>query len=98
MIADLGDGALPFLSAYIEVQSQTVLRTGGFVDWWRDQPWLSSTPLISRPRMEDRIGYLRSPTSDVIDSPSWRHVDRESYRNNSYPRTAVALRSLVPGG
>lgn len=79
---------LPLLGAH------PLLRLGGFVDWWRDAPWLSSTPQISRPRMEDRLGYLRSPASDVIDTPGWRYVDRESYRNNSYPRTAVALRTL----
>jgi hypothetical protein len=76
------------------VGAHPLLRPGGFVEWWRDQPWLAATAQISNPRLEDRIGYLRSPSSDAIDTPGWRYVDRESYRNNSYPRTAVALRTL----
>ena len=38
--------------------------------------------------------YLRDPDRDPIDTPGWQYADRESYRTNSYPRTAVALRSL----
>ncbi|MBM3975512.1 MAG: M1 family metallopeptidase [Planctomycetes bacterium] len=71
-----------------------LLRDSGFVDWWQEQPYLAACAQISHPRMEDRVGYLRSPSSDAIDTPGWRYVDRESYRNNSYPRTATALRTL----
>lgn len=70
------------------------LRASGFLDAWREQPWFSASPQSSNDLMEDRIGYLRSPRSDAIDTPGWRFVDRESYRNNSYPRPAAALRTL----
>ena len=66
----------------------------GFLNWWRDQPLLTLSPQKSDPRWADRGGYLRDPDTDKIDTPAWEYADRNSYRTNSYPRTAVALRSL----
>jgi hypothetical protein len=72
----------------------TPLRDSGFLDWWRDQPALSFVRQTSDPRWHDRTRYLVDPDSDVIDTPGWRYVDGTSYVTNSYPRTAVALRTL----
>jgi hypothetical protein len=70
------------------------LRRSGFVDWWRDQPLLSFTRQLDDPRWHDRVRYLRAPDSDPVDTPGWRYADRTSYSTNSYPRTAVVLRTL----
>ncbi|MCZ6596725.1 MAG: M1 family metallopeptidase [Planctomycetota bacterium] len=70
------------------------VRPSGFLDRWRDQPRLTFVQEWSDPRWGDRTGYLRDPDSDPIDTAAWEYVDRGSYRTNSYPRTAVALRTL----
>jgi len=70
------------------------LGESGFIDWWRDQPRLTFVEQLDDPRWGDRGGYLADPDSDPIDTAAWGYVDRQSYRTNSYPRTAVALRSL----
>jgi hypothetical protein len=71
------------------------LRTSGAVDWWRDQPFATLSRQWTDPRWQDRSGYLASPDEDPIDTPAWKYVDGGSYRANSYPRPAVALRSMV---
>lgn len=73
----------------------TPLRSSGMIDWWRDQPMVSLVSRWSDPRWDDRAGYLGSPDDDPIDRPAWTYVDRSSYGCNSYPRPAVALRSLI---
>lgn len=70
------------------------LEASPFVRYWRDQPLLSFVEETSDPRWRDRSGYLRDPDSDPIETKVWDYVDRTSYSTNSYPRTAVALRSL----
>ena len=70
------------------------LRSSGFLDRWRDQPGLTFAEQRTDPRWGDRSGYLRDPDSDPIDTWAFQYVDRDSYRTNSYPRTAVALRTL----
>jgi hypothetical protein len=70
------------------------LHPSGFLDWWRDQPLFTSVAQWTDPRWNDRIGYLRDPDTDPIDMDGWRYADRASYSTNSYPRTAVALRTL----
>ena len=70
------------------------VRASGFLDWWRDQPALTFVSQWNDPRWGDRSGYLGNPDSDAIDTYAYEHVDRSSYRANSYPRTAVALRTL----
>jgi hypothetical protein len=74
----------------------TPLRESGLLDAWRDQPQLCFVPQPTDPRWSDRSRYLRDPDRDPIDTPGWLYADRGSYGANSYPRTAVALRSL-PG-
>ncbi|MAF64966.1 MAG: hypothetical protein CMJ84_04810 [Planctomycetes bacterium] len=71
------------------------LRPSELVNWWRDQPLLTLVPSWSDPRWGDRSGYLRDPESDPIATHGWEYVDRTSYRTNSYPRPAVALRTLA---
>ena len=70
------------------------IRSSGFLDRWRDQPGLTFVEERTDPRWDDRAGYLRAPDSDPIDTSAWEYADRASYRANSYPRTAVALRTL----
>ncbi len=70
-------------------------RQPGFVDFWLDQPLLALAPQLTDPRWSDRAGYLADPASDPIDTVAFEYVDRLSYRTNSYPRTAVALRTLA---
>ena len=70
------------------------LRSSGFIDLWRDQPQLTAVPEWSDPRWSDRNGYLRDPNRDPIRTHAWQYADRTSYRTNSYPRPAVALRTL----
>ncbi|MFT7671191.1 MAG: hypothetical protein ACI8X5_003908 [Planctomycetota bacterium] len=85
---------IPFVK---EVARGTVrpLRSSGVTDWWRDQPLLTLTSRTSDPRWGDRASYLGNPDSDPIDRSAWTYVDRSTYRNNSYPRPAIALRSLI---
>jgi hypothetical protein len=80
---------LPFLG-----WSLAPLRSAGPIDWWRDQPALTFVEQWSDPRWNDRHGYLSDPERDAVDTPAFRYVDSRSYRTNSYPRTAVVLRSL----
>jgi len=70
------------------------LALSPFLERWRDQPGLTFVEQHTDPRWGDRSGYLRDPDSDPIDTNAWEYVDRPSYRANSYPRTAVALRTL----
>ena len=70
------------------------LGESGFVDWWRDQPFLTFVESLSDPRWHDRSRYLSDPDSDPVDRNGWEYVDSRSYRTNSYPRPAVILRSL----
>jgi hypothetical protein len=70
------------------------LRESGFLDWWRDQPLLTFTRRRDDPRWHDRVRYLGSPDADRVDMPAFEYVDRDSYVVNSYPRTAVLLRTL----
>lgn len=70
------------------------LRRSGVVDLWRDQPWSTLVDQRWDPRWSDRHGYLRSPDEDPIETLCWKHVDGGSHRANSYPRTAVVLRTL----
>jgi hypothetical protein len=72
----------------------TPLRPSGFLDAWRDQPQISFVPEPTDPRWSDRARYLTDPDRDPIETFGWQYVDRSSYSINSYPRTAVALRSL----
>ena len=65
-----------------------------FLDWWRDQPWLSFAEDQRDPRWGDRSGYLAVPDADPVHTAGWRYLNRQSYRTNSYPRPAVILRSL----
>jgi hypothetical protein len=75
--------------------SLTPLRPSGFVDWWRDQPRLTFVENWTDPRWHDRVRYLSDPDRDPIDTPGWKYADSRSYSTNSYPRTAVALRTLA---
>lgn len=70
------------------------LRGSAFIDWWRDQPALCFVEQYDDPRWSDRARYLGNPDTDPIDTCGWLHQNRSSYSTNSYPRTAVALRSL----
>lgn len=70
------------------------LRGSGLLDWWRDQPLCSYARSRVDPRETDRSGYLSDPDTDPVDRPAWEYCDRNSYRTNSYRRTATALRSL----
>jgi hypothetical protein len=67
---------------------------GGFMDWWRDQPLLSSTPEATDPRWDDRTRYLGVPDVDPIDNWPWMAAFRESHYSNVYSRTACVVRSL----
>ena len=70
------------------------LSLGGLVDAWRDQPWLTLSPQATDPRFNDRRGYLGCPSHDPIDTVAFHYANRNSYSTNSYPRPAVALRTL----
>ena len=76
-----------------EIQARP-LTASPFVKFWRDQPQLTFVEQETDPRWGDRSGYLRDPESDPIERNVWDYVDRTSYSTNSYPHTAVALRSL----
>lgn len=75
--------------------SLTPLRKSGYVDWWRDQPKLAFVDAWTDPRWHDRVRYLGDPQRDALDTFAFQYVDRTSYTTNSYPRPAVALRSLI---
>ena len=70
------------------------LAASPLVDLWRDQPWLTFGEQETDPRWQDRSGYLSDPEADPIDTLAFNYKNRSSYRVNSYPRTAVALRTL----
>ncbi len=70
------------------------LPKSGFVDLWRDQPWLTNVSRFDDPRWNDRARYLEDPWRDPVDRPAWTYVDRTSYRINSYQRPALVLRTL----
>ncbi len=70
------------------------LATGGGAEWWRDQPFAGFVRESSDPRASDRTRALTDPARDPLDTLGFRHLDQRSYAQNSYPRTAVALRSL----
>ena len=70
------------------------LATGGGIEWWRDQPLFGFTSARSDPRASDRTRALTDPARDPLDTLGFRHLDQRSDAQNSYPRTAVALRSL----
>ncbi|MEM7306781.1 MAG: M1 family metallopeptidase [Planctomycetota bacterium] len=70
------------------------VQSSGLLDWWRDQPAFTFVRSWSDPRWNDRTRYLGDAGSDPIDTWAFEHVDRPSYGANSYPRTAVALRTL----
>ncbi|MBK7878532.1 MAG: M1 family metallopeptidase [Planctomycetes bacterium] len=70
------------------------LPASGVLDWWKSQPLLTFSRGTNDPRWNDRNGYLADPDSDPVDTFGWRYVDSQSYRQNSYRRTAVNLRSL----
>jgi len=87
---------VPLLSAVFEGEfALRPLAGSGFVDWWRDQPLLSFVEETTDPRWNDRARYLADPDSDPVVTTAWEYVDRQSYSTNSYPRPAVALRSLA---
>lgn len=65
-----------------------------FVAWWRDQPGLTFVEQYTDPRWGDRSGYLSVPDLDPIETKAFEYANRGSYRTNSYPRPAVALRTL----
>jgi len=70
------------------------LRSSGWLDFWRDQPWLTFQRAFDDPRWSDRGSYLREPQGDPVDKHAWEYRDGGTYRVNSYPRTAVNLRTL----
>ena len=80
---------------YLDFEAHPVRRGGGSLfDWWVDQPLSTLAPRYSDPRWDDRGGYLRDPNTDPIETWAFHYADRNSYRTNSYPRPAVALRTL----
>jgi len=70
------------------------LQVSPFVAWWRDQPHMTFVDEWTDTRWDDRVGYLRDPNTDPIETVVWEYADSTSYSTNSYPRTAAALRSL----
>ncbi len=70
------------------------LASSAFLDFWRDQPFLTFAPEWTDPVRGDRAGYLRDPDTDPIETWAFHYCDRNSYRTNSYPRTAASLRTL----
>lgn len=70
------------------------LPDSGFLGLWRDQPRLTFVPEWTDPRWNDRNRYLQSPDTDPLETFGYLHADRQSYGTNSYPRTAVVLRSM----
>lgn len=72
----------------------TPLRSGGFVELWRDQPQLTFVEELTDPRWSDRARYLSDPERDPVATFGFQYADSKSYSMNSYPRPAVVLRSL----
>lgn len=70
------------------------LSSSGALEWWRAQPLLTYSRGTNDTLWGERSGYLTSPDSDPVDLAGWQHVDSLSYRQNSYRRTAVNLRTL----
>jgi hypothetical protein len=70
------------------------LVRSGPLDFWQELPLVTWGRWRDDPRATDRNGYLADPDSDPIDTHGWRHVDAQSYRVNSYRRTATMLRTL----
>ena len=70
------------------------MRSSGFLNLWRDQPWLTFQRAYDDPRWSDRGSFLRQPAGDPVDKHAWVYRDGLSYRSNSYPRPAVLLRTL----
>lgn len=70
------------------------LPSSGVLDWWRAQPLLAYARSTNDVRWSDRNGYLADPDSDPVDTFGWHYVDNTSYRQNSYRRTSVNLRTL----
>ena len=87
-----GDLAIPI--PFLTKLELTPLPASGFLELWRDQPALTFVPELTDPRWDDRSGYLADPGTDPIETFAWEYADRLSYRTNSYPRPAVALRTL----
>ncbi len=71
------------------------LKASPFLDWWRDQPWLTFAEERTDQRWSDRSAYLRAPGVDPVLTKGWDYADRRSYRANSYARPAVILRTLA---
>ena len=100
--ADVGSGAVAMAADILRARTLPLpfdfelnpLKPSGFLDCWRSQPSLSFVQEWTDPRQADRSGYLRDPATDRIETRAWEYADRTSYRTNSYPRTAVALRTL----
>jgi hypothetical protein len=55
---------------------------------------LTYIPVAIPHPIEDRFGTLQGRFNDPILTPSWKFYDRMSYGINSYPRTALTLRTL----
>src|SRR5262249_50754298 len=70
------------------------VSNSGVVDWWRAQPLLAWTHQTNDLLWGARTGYLLPPDGDRVDTPGWKVVDSQSYRQNSYRRTGVNLRTL----
>ncbi len=70
------------------------LPRSGWVDLWRDQPWLTNVSQFDDARWNDRTRYVADPWRDPVDRPAWTYIDRTSYRVNSYQRPALVLRTL----
>lgn len=70
------------------------LKASPFIDWWRDQPWLTFGESLADPRWSDRSSYLREPTADPIRTDTFSYLSRTSFATNSYSRPAIVLRSL----
>ena len=71
------------------------LPASGVLDFWRSQPLLAFARGTNDPRWNDRNGYLADPDTDPVDTFGWKYADAQSYRQNSYRRTGVNLRSLM---
>jgi hypothetical protein len=69
-------------------------RTSGFLDYWRDQPLLTSAPELTDPRWADRTSALSGDHSDPIDNWAWSSKSRSSHYTNTYSRTGTILRSM----
>jgi hypothetical protein len=79
---------LPFTKFKFQPQ-----RRSGFVDFWRDQPFLSFVQLREDPRWNDRNIFLGDPGGDLLGT-GWSYKSAQTYRLNSYYEPAVVLRSL----